>query len=271
METFWMYSYYIQSLLNGLFTASAEEGCDLLFAMNPSSIHGTGELDKPPGAYDAVVLILPPRESRVASRLARGRVPTIIIGQRATFDIPHVTADDTVGATAAMQYLFELGHRRVGHIAGPLQHDDALDRLSAYSTFGHANGLAMPDRWIGMGDYSFENVRDIAREILSLSDRPTAIFAANDLMALAVLEAAHHFGIRVPEELSVVGFDDSQDAHRADPPLTTVLQPTEEVARRCIQSLMQSLATGQPPENILLETTLVIRRSTAPPPSIALR
>lgn len=265
----WMQSYYNNTLLSGLAMGATEVGCDLLLATHADELHAEGDVGGYGDRCIGIVLVMPPRTSRLALRLSRGTIPTMIIGQRATFNVPHITVDDSVGATAAMRHLFEIGHRSIGHLAGPLDRDDALDRLSAYSTFGRMHGLAMPDRWVGMGDYTYEGAMEIAREILSQPDRPTAIFAANDAMALALLDMAKELRIRVPEELSVIGFDDSQEANCAFPSLTTVNQPVQEMARRCIYMLVDHVRNCTPLGDVVLETGLVVRDSTAPPHAFA--
>lgn len=265
-----MQSYYNHLLMGGLALGAMEVGCDLLIATQADELHAEGDVDGYGAGCIGIVMVMPPRTSRLALRLSRGTLPTMIIGQRATFSVPHITVDDSVGATAAMRHLFEIGHRRIGHIAGPLDRDDALDRLSAYSTFGRTHGLAMPDRWVGMGDYTYEGAREISREILSQPDRPTAIFTANDAMALALLDVAKELQIQVPEELSVIGFDDSQEATCAFPPLTTVNQPVQEMARQCIDMLVNHARNRTPLGDVVLETSLVVRDSTAPPRAFAI-
>ncbi|RYG41542.1 LacI family transcriptional regulator, partial [bacterium] len=193
-----IHSAYGQELLTGLVEGGLAAGVDLLMATDTRELHTKGDLGGYEGRFDAVVLSIPPRDSRLPAALLRTEIPTMVIGQRATFEIPHVFADDAAGVATAMGHLYGLGHRRIGHIAGPLHHDDALDRLSAFSTFGRAHSLSMPDRWIAMGDYTFPGPVEELTRMLSLPDRPTAIFAANDDMALGVIKVATELGLRVP-------------------------------------------------------------------------
>ncbi|RYG36815.1 LacI family transcriptional regulator [bacterium] len=261
-----IHSAYGQDLLTGLVEGGLRAGVDLLIASDTRELHATGDLSGYFGRFDAVVLSVPPRDSRLPSAILRTEAPTMVIGQRATFDIPHVFADDATGVTKAMQHLYDLGHRRIAHIAGPLHHDDALDRLSAFSTFGRSRSLAMPDRWIAMGDYTFPGPVEELTRMLSLPDRPTAVFAANDEMAIGVIKVAKEMRLRVPEDLSVVGFDDSPASRFSTPGLTTVRQPVFEMSHACLAALAKCLKTGGRPTDILLATELLVRGSTAPPP-----
>jgi LacI family xylobiose transport system transcriptional regulator len=162
--------------------------------------------------------------------------------------------------------LLELGHRRIAIITGP---DFALSsraRLDGYRAALELAGVPGDPSLIGRGDFMIEGGLAQARQLLRLPDPPTAIFACNDGQAIGVYHAAHELGLRIPDDLSVVGFDDLPPIHWILPPLTTIRQPLTEMAAAATTMLMK-LAQGQPlpQRRVELGTDLVIRGSTAPP------
>ncbi len=151
---------------------------------------------------------------------------------------PSVAMDDRLAAREVTDYLFRLGHTRVAHIAGHPDHAATmLRRLGYLEAFDAILAPRPPADYIAQGYFSFKTGIDAAEKLLSLSERPTAIFAANDEMAAAVCTVAHKMGLRIPEDLAVVGFDDAPISSAVWPALTTVRQPYLEMARRCIQIL----------------------------------
>lgn len=202
-------------------------------------------------------------------------------------DVPVVGATNTAGGAAATQHLLDLGHTRIAAIAGPLDMACAVDRLA-----GHRAALAAAGREarptaatpvpsgtpvpsVVVARFSREDGERAARELLAADPRPTAIVTGNDLQALGVLDAARSLGLRVPEDLSVVGFDDVAPARWARPALTTIRQPLQEMAERATRmALRQHAGVGADehagdapgePVRVELATTLVVRDSTAAP------
>ncbi|MBS2964756.1 LacI family DNA-binding transcriptional regulator [Actinocrinis puniceicyclus] len=181
-------------------------------------------------------------------------------------DVPFVGATNWRGGRSATQHLIELGHRRIAMISGP---DDVLcarARLAGYRTAMQAAGLTVaPDLVIG-APFTHEDGYAAACTLLARPDRPSAIFAGNDLQALGVYRAARVAGLRIPRDLSVVGFDDLPIVAWADPPLTTVHQPLTEMAMAATE-LALALGRGEEPAQVGVEiaTTLTVRDSTAAP------
>jgi DNA-binding LacI/PurR family transcriptional regulator len=209
---------------------------------------------------------------RVQAALERG-VPVVTVDQPRDLPTPFVGIDDRAAARAAAEHVVALGHERVGVLsfvttldpAAGLQLDITVDRLA-----GYRDGLA--GRW---DELRVRTVRPnapepaalAARELLSGHAAPTAILTMSDVLALGVLRAAAELGLRVPEDLSVVGFDDSAAASLASPPLTTVAQPHEEKGRLAAQWLVEAIEAKARPgrrRRRLLPTKLVVRSSTAP-------
>jgi DNA-binding LacI/PurR family transcriptional regulator len=182
-------------------------------------------------------------------------------------DVPFVGATNWSGGRAATRHLIQLGHRRIAMISGP---DDVLccrARQDGYRAALAASGLPAEPDLLVRTPLTREDGQVAAAELLSRRDRPTAIFASNDLQALGVYQAARAAGLRIPDDLSVVGFDDLPVVAWVDPPLTTVHQPLTEMAAAATE-LALSLGRGEPLPQIGVEiaTTLTVRNSTAPPP-----
>ncbi|MFI6787996.1 LacI family DNA-binding transcriptional regulator [Nonomuraea sp. NPDC050383] len=182
-------------------------------------------------------------------------------------NIPSVGAGNWNGGLTATRHLLELGHRRIAIITGP---DSALSsraRLDGYRTALDMAGVPVDPELIGRGDFYIEGGLAEAHRLLRLPHRPTAIFATNDGQAIGVYHAAHQLGLRIPDDLSVIGFDDMPSVRWAIPPLTTIRQPFTEMAAAATSMLLR-LAHGEPPpqSRVELATELVVRESTAPPP-----
>ena len=164
-----------------------------------------------------------------------------------------------------MQYLTGLGHRRIGFIAGREELVSSQRRLQGYRDGLAVAGIALDEALIQVGDYSYQPAIGCTNELLSLANPPTAIFAANDRSAMGVYQAAAQRGLRIPDDLSVVGFDNSLEASLANPMLTSVDQFVAEMGYRAIEMVMK-LINGETLENDLqkIQTKLVVRDSCKP-------
>jgi LacI family repressor for deo operon, udp, cdd, tsx, nupC, and nupG len=179
--------------------------------------------------------------------------------------IPSVHIDNAKAASEAMDHLYRLGHRRIGVVTGPLVSPLSRDRLHGASARAK-QARAERDFLVMNGDFSIESGALAAERLLGRRDPPTAIFCFNDEMAMGVLETARRRHVRVPDDLSVIGFDDIRFARYTDPPLTTVAQPMRAIGEGTVGLLLQILnGNGTAPESITMPHTLTIRFSTAPP------
>ena len=180
---------------------------------------------------------------------------------------PSVGATNWSGGVTAARHLVELGHRRIAVISGPTDYLCARARLEACRAALDTAGVPLDSRLVRTGRFRFEAGLHLAGELLSLPDRPTAVLCGDDVQALGVYEAARRAGLRIPDDLSVVGFDDIASAEYCPPPLTTVRQPFAEMGEAAA-SMLLTLAAGHslPQTRMELATTLVVRASTAPPP-----
>ena len=183
--------------------------------------------------------------------------------------IPSVSAANISGADQAMRHLLDLGHRRIAQIAGPHGWLATEDRRRGYRAALASAGI-LPDPALEVESIpEVDPGRNAAAALLALPDPPTAIFAFNDDTAIGAIQAARERGLRVPEDLSVVGFDDVEHATIVTPALTTVRQPLAEMGRTAV-SLLSRLMDGQSFETLHVElaTRLVVRDSTAPPKKV---
>ncbi len=178
--------------------------------------------------------------------------------------VPSVHIDNATAAKEAMDHLYRLRHRRIGIVTGPLVSPLSRDRLMGAMTRAKRQ-RAERDAIVIQGDFSIESGAVAAERLLGRGRPPSAIFCFNDEMAMGVLQTARRRGVRVPDDLSVVGFDDIRFAKYMDPPLTTVAQPMRAIGEGTVRLLLQILdGSGDVPASITLPHTLTIRGSTAP-------
>lgn len=205
--------------------------------------------------------------SRARGQLKAQGVPFVVYDPVGDLpdDTPFVAATNFRGALAAARHLLGLGHRRIAMISGP-DHPFCLPRKAGYRAALSEAGVAEEPGLLPSAPLTFEDGHAVARELLALPDRPTAVFAANDMQALGVYQAARECGLSIPSDLSVVGFDDLPVAALLDPPLTTVCQPLRKMAATAAE-LALALGRGEevPQIGVEIATTLKVRESTAPP------
>jgi len=177
-----------------------------------------------------------------------------------------VETHDYVGAAAAARHIASLGHQRIAHIRGPDGFLSAKERLRGFRVGLAEYGLDVKEPLLLTGGYTFESGVECGKQLLELSERPTAVFAGNDEMAVGVYQAVRQAGLRVPEDLSIVGFDDASITTKIWPPLTTVRLPIRFMGRTAAQLLVAShdRMAMEPPETTSVVPSLVVRNSTAP-------
>lgn len=182
-------------------------------------------------------------------------------------DVASIGSANWAGGFAAAQHLLELGHRRIGMISGPDDMLCSVARIDGYRSALERSGVAFDPELVLAGDFHVDGGRTGAAQLLDLPEPPTAIFAGSDLQALGVYEAARPRGVRIPDDLSVVGYDDLRIARWVGPPLTTIRQPLTEMAETAARLLIRMSEDPDAPVNqrFDLATSLVVRESTAPP------
>ena len=218
---------------------------------------------------DGLIVTAPLSESQdLIKVLDRRSLPFVRI---APSDMKHRTPfadmDDAGAAREMTEYLIGLGHRRIGFIVGHPDHFASSQRLAGYKSALKSHRIAYSAALVRQGFFVFESGVAAARQLLTLSQPPTAIFASNDDMAAGVLMTAHEMGIAVPDRLSVAGFDDTYIASTIWPRLTTVHQPSYDLAYTATDLLLQFLQTGTVPKPVRLPHRLVCRASTGTAPT----
>jgi LacI family transcriptional regulator len=263
---------YVLTDYFGLIVSSIAEtlklhGLRLLLDAGESAQHSDA-LPGLPGADDvsAAILILPPEDGEALIALSRTGFPFVVVDPRTPPppDIAAVSAAHVSGARAVADHLIGHGHRDIGVIAGPEEWLASDARLAGHrAALAQAGVLLTADRLRHIEPTTAEG-RRAAADLLDGTPRPTAIVCFNDKVAVGTLQAARERGLRVPEDLSIAGFDDIDLSQATDPPLTTVRQPLQEMGRIAVTHLMRVLDGHQPEAlHIELATTLVVRESTA--------
>lgn len=222
------------------------------------------------GTTDGSVLILPSESRAELTRLRERGYPFVVVDTPIPLDdtVPVIAAANWSGARMASEHLISLGHRDIAIITGPRDWNASVDRLAGYHSALLAAGLPIQRELVRESNFSIDGGYRAASDLLALPRPPTAIFALNDNMATGALRAARERRLAVPDDLSIVGFDDVELASIAAPPLTTVSQPLQEMGRLAVTVLYRQL-DGQPLDatRVELSTRLVVRQSSGPPRS----
>jgi LacI family transcriptional regulator len=217
---------------------------------------------------DGVILVTSPLTAAQLRQLRGAGIPLVVIDPANTPppDLPSVGATNWAGGLAATEHLLVKGHRRIGMISGPIDYLCSRARLDGYRSALDRAGIRYNPGLVREGDFHHEGGFAGGTELLALPHPPTAIFAGCDQQAFGVYEAARQRGLRIPQDLSIIGFDDLRVARWASPPLTTVRQPLAEMGRAAAQ-MLGDLVNGVPlrTSRIELSTELIVRESTVAP------
>jgi LacI family transcriptional regulator len=219
------------------------------------------------GMVDGLLLLLPRQPADLIGTMLRQGFPFVLIDHQGTDEeCPAVGAMNWSGGYNATEYLIKLGHKRIGFITGSMDLGCTHDRLAGYRSALRTYHIEESPDLIYEGDFFQPDGYAGALTLLDLPDPPTAIFASNDVMAMGVMDAIRHRGLRVPDDVSVIGFDDIPQASVVRPALTTINQPLEKMGRVATQVLLGLLDDPEKDiERIELPTQLVIRDSCAEP------
>lgn len=255
-------------MMQGVLQAASERGSHVAVSTIPENVNPrqwVNELDRV--GRVGLIMVTSRLSSVQHKRLQEADLPLVLIDPINPVDpsLPSVGATNWQGAMSAVEHLLALGHRRIAMLRGyECLVDDA--RYHGYVAALSEYGVAVDEVLIARGNFRFQPAVTAAEEILGSSSPPTAFFAANDLEALGVIEAARRSGLSVPGDLSIVGFDDSMYASASSPQLTTVRQPFVQMGEVAYQLLSDQM-DGRDPATVRVElaASLVIRESTAPP------
>jgi len=214
------------------------------------------------GHVDGALFALPREGEALLSRVARSGLPMVVQGQPLGFEqeLSWVAVDDEAAAFEAVSHLLDHGRSRIGTITGPLNTSSGRQRLEGYL---RAIGPGAPQGLVAIGDWSGTSGRLAAQQLLERDPQLDGLFVASDLMAMEAMPVLKESGRRIPQDVAVVGFDDSTAAVRTDPPLTTIHQPFEESAAEAVRILNELIVMpGSGPQHVMMPTRLV-RRSSA--------
>lgn len=217
------------------------------------------------GQADGAVMLCVDKDDRNIGRLAK-EVPIVQCCEYCVDeDIAHVSVNNFAAASQVTQYLASLGHERIGFVGSINHFISSEDRQKGYEEGLRQLGWQEDKRYMAFADedYSFNSGVRAGQELLSLKDRPTAIFCISDVLALGVIRAARNLGLEVAKDLSVVGFDDVEYATMLSPMLTTVSQPRYSLGKTSAQRLISQIESGEQGGGIYLEHKLILRESTA--------
>lgn len=217
------------------------------------------------GRADGAIFLGTERDNELVPRFAKA-FPVVQCCEYCDDEsVPHISIDNFEAARQVLQYILSLGHRRIGFAGSTNRYVSTYQRENGYKCALAEAGIAVDGRYFAYADddYSFLSGVRAMRELLCLKDRPTAVFCISDMIALGAIRAASELGLRVPEDLSVVGFDDVEYASIFRPMLTTVSQPCYSLGKISSTMLLKQIATGEKGGAVFLEHKMILRDSSA--------
>ena len=212
---------------------------------------------------DGVAILTSETDPELLAELTRRNIPTVLMDNPRTGPrSATIRIDYAQGIQEALQHLFDLNHREIAFIAGPLELQSARTRYDAFISGMKARGIAIKAGAIEEGNHRIEGGFAAMQNLLKLPERPTAVIASNDLTAIGALDAIHQAGLKVPGDISLVGFDDISFAHLTQPRLTTVLLSRTEIATTAFEALQQLIGNEENQAEFVIPARLVTRAST---------
>lgn len=258
---------FVMNFLEGALEALRDSGFELIVhpcnRRSPEFLSGLREFIQQQKLHG--VILLPPvsENPAVLKILDESQCPNVSISSVEMKGATHrVVSSDRGACAAAAEHLAGLGHQRIAVIAGPEGHRSANERLQGFIEGLAKCGLTIPKEFIAKGGYTFESGIEAAERLLSLPRRPTAIFASNDEMAAGVYKVAHKIGIAIPQQLSVIGFDDSPIASRIWPPLTTIRLPIRLMSKLAAMQITGANKDNESEGTVTVNAGLIMRDST---------
>jgi LacI family transcriptional regulator len=253
---------YMGEIVHGVSNEVRQAGMELLISTALDTTRERNQLHFLQGITDGLILILPHSDDDELQIAGQDSKPIVMIDHRgSTIKLPAIDTDNYTGGRMATEHLLGLRHERIGFISGLYEASSA--RLRGYKEALVNAGLPFDENLVVAGNFLQPGGFAATTQLLSLPKPPTAIFAANDLTAFGALEAVKELGLRVPHDISVIGFDDIPMASQVYPPLTTIRQPLAEMGRAAVRMMIAKLRGVEPPsQRITLTTELVVRGTT---------
>lgn len=258
---------YANGILSGIFAESSGRGYDIHLY---TGIWESAEISAPrfrSNQTDGTLVIGPLVGSDMVTGLDRLRIPVVVLSAPSgVSSVPYVDVDNSQGGILAAEHFLALGHERVGCLLGEIRQHAVLERRDAFTQTLARAGKPVRPEYIAGHSYALEDVEAAAYRLLTLPEPPTAIFASNDDIAMVTMRVANELGMKIPRDVSVIGFDDYPVAQQTAPPLTTLRQPLETIGRAATELLLARI-DGKDAEahTHLFQTELIVRGSTAPP------
>ncbi len=257
---------YLHMALNGVFNEAGRLHQDvLLFTRYSESERDEMASMIVDGRVDGVIFIAPHFSERTIELATSLHSPCVSVSGFPLDGVHTFSVENEAGVRLALQHLYDLGHRKIAHIAGRLDMHDALDRLQSYQAFLRGKRITYQEEWVTMGQFTIEGGKRAMNTLLSLPDPPTAVFCANDEMAIGALMEAYALGKKVPEDISIVGFDGSPDSEHVFPTITTVKQPISELGAAAVRALHALIEGREPEDRSIFPAELIVRASTSSP------
>ncbi len=262
---------FAATVLQGIVSAASRARYNVTLFTTPWEDAGTSAVEFRDGRTDGVLVIAPVTDSDVVSGLAALDIPVVCVASPSCVPcVPFVEVNNRRGAEMATEYLLALGHTRIAFLGGDRNHSDAVARRDTFLATMDAAGVSVPTEHVPEGTYYWPRAVDNIRRLLTSANRPTALFAGNDTLAILAMEMARSLGLTIPGDLSVVGFDDLPNAALVSPPLTTVRQPLTQIGAVATETLIriiegdtsvQGADSEEMPMCRYLDAELVVRAS----------
>ncbi|WP_027796994.1 LacI family DNA-binding transcriptional regulator [Paraburkholderia acidipaludis] len=259
---------FASELILGAGRAARAAGCEVLVYTVSDDSRSHPEVLKLVRQFSDGLIAILPRETMCLDSLAAANVPVVVVDQRGTLNrFPSVSVDNYGGACMAVEHLVELGHKRIAFLGGDEAIEGVRDRQRGYHDTLARHGLPHDPELIVTGDLSQITAFEVASGLLDQPNPPTAVFTANDQSAFGVIAAAREAGLRVPKDISVIGFDDIPMAEQFHPALTTVRQPFQQMASSAVNTLLAQISgLDTASQRTTFPAELVVRNSTGPAP-----
>lgn len=254
---------HLQHVLNGIVNETEAHRYDLSLITRCDQSHPADLLNALLGGkMDGVIVVAPRSNSRLLPLLREESLPMVVIDGDPEQCDHYFIIDNRQAVRTVMKHLYDLGHRKIGYVAGPQELYAARIRKDAYFEAMQELRLEVRFEWLQVGLFAVQAGYDGVQRILKNESLPTAIVCANDETAFGAIDAIKQAGLRVPEDISIIGFDDVPLAPYSRPPLTTIRQPVNEIARAATAALLEHIDSGTPIRSRTFPTELIVRRSS---------
>ncbi|ELK47774.1 LacI family DNA-binding transcriptional regulator [Halobacillus sp. ACCC02827] len=253
---------YYSELIKGVQDVAVSNGYDLIACSSVGGKESTAVKFLREKRVDGAIILAHNIDDDIAVEAAREGFPLVVLDRKLNNDnIYHVEVDNEHGGFIATEYLIKYGFKKIGYVSGPSNSYDNKRRLEGFKKALDMHNIVFQSKWKVSGDFTREGGYRAAKLLIAQQEMPEAVFFANDEMAIGGLKAFEEYGIKVPEDISIIGFDDIQISEFVSPPLTTVSQPKYEVGALAVHIIFQALQNQDVDSKYTLHTKLVQRNS----------